>query len=88
MRSAVRWWLRGVYAVAFLAMGHAGPAAADTAPARIAKAGQARAEVTLSHVGNFLERREKAASSSVSAFWQRMTRRIERVDERLRRRGL
>jgi hypothetical protein len=83
----MRWWLRAVWVVALLAMGHAGSAAADTEPVRIAKAGQARAEATLSHVGNFLERREKAASSSVSRFWQRMTRRIERVDERLRRRG-
>jgi hypothetical protein len=88
MRSAVRWWLRGGYAIALLVISHAGPAAADTAPARIAKAGQARVEATLSHAGNFLERREKAASSSVSAFWQRMTRRLERGDERLRRRGL
>jgi hypothetical protein len=52
------------------------------------KAGQAHAEATLSHVGNFLDRREKAASSSVSGFWHRMTRRIERANERLRQRGL
>jgi hypothetical protein len=87
MRSAVRWWLRGVCVVALLAMCHAAPAAAETAPARIAKAGEARAEATLHHVGNFLERRGKAASSSVSGFWHRMTGRIERLDERLRRRA-
>jgi hypothetical protein len=83
----VHWWLRGVCAVALLAMCHAEPAAADTAPARIAKAGEARAEATLHHVGNFLERRGKVASSSVSGFWHRMTGRIERLDDHLRRRG-
>jgi hypothetical protein len=79
---AVRWWLRGICVGVVLAMVHAAPAAADSAPVRWAKAGEAHTASTMSHVGHFLDRRGHAAAASVGRFWHKVTNRVARLRRR------